>query len=266
MATVPLECSDQCQTNQFLHRKCRKNFLKYFCLVVLANYKIYAFPKSVEAVSPFKEKKNSVKIKKEEGKEGDSVSGVAVISGMLLYLHSFRYNKLLAVISQSLSDIVKALKGLVVMSSELELMANSLFNNAVPDMWKGKASETQPPRLTISACKQCHKRHHSVPPPCVLLLCFLKINPPGRHPQAYPSLKPLASWVSDLLQRINFMQGWISDGIPSVYWISGFFFPQAFLTGTLQNYARRSKNSIDTIGLDFKVSRRSPATATVMSL
>ena len=72
-------------------------------------------------------------------------------------------------------------------------------------------------------------------------------------PQAYPSLKPMSSWVSDLLQRISFMQGWISDGIPSVFWISGFFFPQAFLTGTLQNFARCSLVSIDTIGFDFKV-------------
>ncbi|XP_028430624.1 dynein heavy chain 1, axonemal isoform X1 [Perca flavescens] len=119
-----------------------------------------------------------------------------------------RYNKLLEVISKSLRDIVKALKGLVVMSSELELMANSLFNNMVPDMWKAKA---------------------------------------------YPSLKPLASWVSDLLQRIDFLQRWIHYGIPPVFWISGFFFPQAFLTGTLQNYARRSGTSIDTIGFDFEV-------------
>lgn len=71
--------------------------------------------------------------------------------------------------------------------------------------------------------------------------------------QAYPSLKPLSSWVSDLLQRISFLQGWIADGIPSVFWISGFFFPQAFLTGTLQNFARSSLVSIDTIGFDFKV-------------
>ncbi|XP_035245196.1 dynein heavy chain 1, axonemal isoform X1 [Anguilla anguilla] len=123
-----------------------------------------------------------------------------------------RYNRLLVVISQSLSDLVKALKGLVVMSSELELMANSLFNNTVPDMWNSKA---------------------------------------------YPSLKPLSSWVMDLLQRISFVQGWISDGIPAVFWISGFFFPQAFLTGTLQNFARRSVLSIDTIGFDFKVMKES---------
>ncbi|KAK6321567.1 hypothetical protein J4Q44_G00085430 [Coregonus suidteri] len=39
---------------------------------------------------------------------------------------------------KSLSDIVKALKCLVVRSSELELMANSLFINKVPDIWQAK--------------------------------------------------------------------------------------------------------------------------------
>ncbi|RXN34314.1 dynein heavy chain axonemal [Labeo rohita] len=125
-----------------------------------------------------------------------------------------RYNKLLSVISQSLNDLVKALKGLVVMSSELELMSNSLFINAVPELWKAKA---------------------------------------------YPSLKPLASWVSDLVQRISFLQNWIADGIPAVFWISGFFFPQAFLTGTLQNFARSSSVSIDTIAFDFKVMKEAVA-------
>ncbi|XP_068171919.1 dynein axonemal heavy chain 1 [Antennarius striatus] len=129
-----------------------------------------------------------------------------------------RYNKLLAVISQSLSDVMKALKGVLVMSPDLELMADSLFNNAMPDIWKAKA---------------------------------------------YPSLKPLASWVSDLLQRISFLQTWISAGIPPVFWISSFFFPQAFLTGILQNFARRSGASIETITFDFEILKASVSEITV---
>uniref|UniRef100_A0A9L0J1V5 Dynein axonemal heavy chain 1 n=1 Tax=Equus asinus TaxID=9793 RepID=A0A9L0J1V5_EQUAS len=119
-----------------------------------------------------------------------------------------RYNRLLQVITQTLRDLLKALKGLVVMSSQLELMAASLYNNTVPELWNAKA---------------------------------------------YPSLKPLSSWVMDLLQRLDFLQAWIQGGIPAVFWISGFFFPQAFLTGTLQNFARKSIISIDTISFDFKV-------------
>jgi len=49
-----------------------------------------------------------------------------------------RYNRLLNVIIKSLRDLLKALKGLVVMSQQLEEMANSIFVNQVPTMWAGK--------------------------------------------------------------------------------------------------------------------------------
>lgn len=128
-----------------------------------------------------------------------------------------RYNKLLETVRQTLNDLLKALKGLVVMSQALETMANSIFNNSVPELWASKA---------------------------------------------YPSLKPLASWVTDLVARVQFIEKWIEHGIPPVFWISGFFFPQGFLTGTLQNYARSSSISIDVITFDFEVMKKTEAELT----
>tara|TARA_A100001015_G_C14809010_1_gene640070 strand:- start:636 stop:935 length:300 start_codon:yes stop_codon:yes gene_type:complete len=45
-----------------------------------------------------------------------------------------RYNKLLGVMHKSIPEFRKALKGLVVMSEELEKMGNQIFINFVPDM------------------------------------------------------------------------------------------------------------------------------------
>ena len=108
----------------------------------------------------------------------------------------------------TLASGIKALKGLVVMSPELEAVTNAIFDNRVPESWAAKS---------------------------------------------YPSLNPLSSWMSDLLERTRFISDWIEKGIPPVYWISGFFFPQAFLTGTLQNYARKMALHIDSVGFKFVV-------------
>eukprot|EP00497_Spongosphaera_streptacantha_P002560 TRINITY_DN315_c0_g4_i1.p1 TRINITY_DN315_c0_g4~~TRINITY_DN315_c0_g4_i1.p1 ORF type:complete len:262 (-),score=54.56 TRINITY_DN315_c0_g4_i1:2-787(-) len=58
---------------------------------------------------------------------------------------------------------------------------------------------------------------------------------------AYPSLKPLSSWIEDLHKRIDFMRTWLKKGKPKAFWMSGFFFPQGFMTGTLQNYSKKKK-------------------------
>ena len=45
------------------------------------------------------------------------------------------YNRLLNMIHTSLQELLKAMKGLVVLSQALEEMSKSLYNNAVPAMW-----------------------------------------------------------------------------------------------------------------------------------
>ena len=100
-----------------------------------------------------------------------------------------RFNTLSSVITQSLQDIMDGIKGVIVMSSDLEIAGQSLFYGAVPEKW-----------LDAS----------------------------------YPSLKPLASYVLDLLDRLLFLKKWLDGKAPPTYWVSGFYFTQAFLTGTLQ--------------------------------
>ncbi|XP_047672459.1 dynein axonemal heavy chain 6 isoform X2 [Tachysurus fulvidraco] len=70
---------------------------------------------------------------------------------------------------------------------------------------------------------------------------------------AYPSLKPLGSWVRDLALRTSFIDSWMSRGQPKSFWVSGFFFPQGFLTGTLQNHARKYNLPIDELNFRFNV-------------
>jgi dynein heavy chain, axonemal len=70
---------------------------------------------------------------------------------------------------------------------------------------------------------------------------------------AYPSLKPLAGWITDLIARINFMRKWLLEGEPKCFWMGGFYFPQGFMTGAAQNHARKYKIPIDTLKWAFEV-------------
>jgi len=71
---------------------------------------------------------------------------------------------------------------------------------------------------------------------------------------AYPSLKPLASWSRDLVQRWGQLMEWCDKGAPKVFWLAGFTYPNGFLTALMQTSARHNNVSIDTLMWDFPVS------------
>ena len=70
--------------------------------------------------------------------------------------------------------------------------------------------------------------------------------------KSYPSFKPLAGYVTDLLERLNFLNEWLCDKPPSTYWISAFFFQHAFMTLQAE-LLEQETIPIDAIGLQFEM-------------
>ena len=70
--------------------------------------------------------------------------------------------------------------------------------------------------------------------------------PPSWARVAWPSLRPLGSWLQNLQQRIGQLSDWTADlTLPKVTWLSGLFNPQSFLTAVMQTTARRNDWPLD---------------------
>ncbi|KAJ0065352.1 hypothetical protein NL108_007571 [Boleophthalmus pectinirostris] len=83
--------------------------------------------------------------------------------------------RLTSVVRASLLNMRKALKGQMVMSSELESVFNSMLVGKVPSMWAAKS---------------------------------------------YPSLKPMGSYITDLLARLHFLQARLTTGTRKILFMS----------------------------------------------
>ncbi len=88
-----------------------------------------------------------------------------------------RYNKLLSTIKGTLRDLLKALKGLVVMSQQLETMSDKLYNNQVPEIWASKVSGIVDCLCKMFPCKACldllpESQFCACTAPCYMLCVF----------------------------------------------------------------------------------------------
>ncbi len=120
-----------------------------------------------------------------------------------------RYNVILATVEKSLRDLQDGIRGLIVISEDLEVVFDCLLKNKVPPTWR----------------------------------------------KGYYSLKPLSSWITDLQRRILQLSTWVAKGPPKVFWLSGFTFPNGFLTALLQTSARQNGVPIDSLGWEFLVQK-----------
>ncbi|KAM7377518.1 hypothetical protein PAMA_014021 [Pampus argenteus] len=85
--------------------------------------------------------------------------------------------------------------------------------------------------------------------------CIYDARVPPLWEKAYPSLKPLAAWTRDLCQRVDQFAHWAETAQPpNLFWLSGFTFPNGFLTAVLQSSARQHNISVDTLSWEFIVS------------
>lgn len=77
--------------------------------------------------------------------------------------------------------------------------------------------------------------------------------PANWEKNAYPCLKPLASWFKDLIKRVDFMSKWLYEGPVITYWLPAFYFPQGFITACSQMYARAQALAIDTLAFQTTI-------------
>ncbi|RHY80269.1 hypothetical protein DYB30_013442 [Aphanomyces astaci] len=83
---------------------------------------------------------------------------------------------------------------------------------------------------------------------------LLQQVPPEWHKVGFASLKPLAAWLVDVVDRVEFFRQWLQNGSPPpTFPLPYFFFPQGFLTSLLQNHARKHVLPINTLEFTFEV-------------
>ena len=124
-----------------------------------------------------------------------------------------QFQKILDIVRTMMSDMVKAIDGEVVMTSNLVVAINNMYDFRVPAPWMFDATGVEISWISPS----------------------------------------LGAWLSGLQNRYRQLRNWIEKDRPASFWLTGFMRPQGFLTAVKQEVTRQNsanKWSLDEV--DYK--------------
>lgn len=134
-------------------------------------------------------------------------TGMEIPLNVFLFQEIERLNKIIHLVKETLSDVGYAIKGEIIMTPQLADSVDAIFDGRPPTHWFKDAGGNE-----IS--------------------------------WTVPSL---SSWFNGLLTRHTQLTKWLTSMRPNVYWMTGFFNPQGFLTAMRQEYCRRHRQALDSL-------------------
>ncbi|KAK2149323.1 hypothetical protein LSH36_455g05009 [Paralvinella palmiformis] len=199
-----------------------------------------------------------------------------------------RFNNLLQIIHKCLQQLIQAIKGEVVMSEVLEDAYSALLQHRVPGQWKNVSYESCKPlgawitdliqrvdffsswselvvdtaelmiRNAVSLEKSVQAETLKQP---TLGVQMGGLGNTGRTTPRDPVTLANEQRLQQQMQQLHLQQQMAEkhEDIdmkvtePRSFWLPAFFFPQGFLTAVLQNHARKTKVSVDSLSFNFDV-------------
>lgn len=161
----------------------------------------------------FSEVEIDERIKVLRGPKGLTDVGRAIPLNTFLFQELQRFQLVLGTVRRTMSDMVLAIDGQIIMTSDIVDSINSVSDFRVPRKW-----QYDPTGVEISWMT------------------------PG-----------LAAWLKGLIDRHHQLFNWLFKERPQSFWLTGFFNPQGFLTAMKQEVTRQKKSegwSLDEV--DYK--------------
>eukprot|EP00919_Chromeraceae_sp_WS-2016_P024794 GHVR01058592.1.p1 GENE.GHVR01058592.1~~GHVR01058592.1.p1 ORF type:complete len:1591 (-),score=375.53 GHVR01058592.1:134-4906(-) len=127
--------------------------------------------------------------------------GFAVPLNIFLFQEIQRMQRIIDIVRFNCTNMIDAIDGTVIMTPELQMDMDAVFDIKVPRRWTHDASGAEISWLTPS----------------------------------------LGKWFTGLTDRVQQLTDWLLTTRPKSYWITGFFNPQGFLTAMKQEVTRQHK-------------------------